>query len=157
MQKSVCFTGHRIIGADFDKSRLELYLDMLIQNGYDTFIVGGALGFDTIVAKEILIRKNKGASIELHVYTPCNNQSEKWGTADKITYNEILKRADYVDMAQRPYYDGCMRERNYKMVDNSSVCVCYFNGKSSGTSQTVRYAQKKGLEIYNTSSLSPTI
>lgn len=158
MEKSVCFTGHRVIGYDFSIDRLRTYIKAMIEvAGVTKFIVGGALGFDTIVAKEILALKRDGAQIELHVYAPCNNQSAKWGILDKMTYNKILKQADYVNMVDRPYYDGCMRERNYKMVDNAKYCICYFNGKTSGTSQTVRYAKKKGLEIYNTSSLSPTI
>ncbi len=158
MEKSVCFTGHRTIGSDFSVERLRAYIRAMIEvAGATKFIVGGALGFDTIVAKELLALKKEFGQIELHVYVPCNNQSEKWGIFDKMTYNKILKQADYVDMVDRPYYDGCMRERNYKMVDNAHYCICYFNGKASGTSQTVRYAKRKGLEIYNVSSLNPTI
>lgn len=158
MEKRVCFTGHRIIGSDFSLERLKAYIKAMIEVvGVRVFIVGGALGFDTIVAKEILSLKNKGLDIELHVYAPCNNQSERWSFFDKSTYNKILKQADYVDMVDKPYFDGCMRERNYKMVDNASYCICYFNGKASGTSQTVRYARKKGLEIYNVSTLNVTI
>ena len=157
MKNSVCFTGHRSVGSDFNSERLDEYINLMLDKGVKTFIVGGALGFDTIVAKRILDLKKKNANVELHVYVPCSNQSEKWGIFDKMTYNKILKQADYVDMNDRLYYDGCMRERNYKMVDNSSYCICYFNGKSSGTSQTVRYAKRRGLEIYNVSNTNATV
>ena len=149
-EKSVCFTGHRVVSSkDFNIEWLRGILRGFIELGCDTYIVGGALGFDTIVAKEIISLKDSGHKIQLHLYVPCNNQSEKWSIADKNTYNEILKRADYIDMVDKPYYDGCMRERNYKMVDNASYCVCYYNGKTSGTSQTVNYARRKGIFVTN--------
>ncbi len=157
MENSVCFTGHREVGSDFNSARLDEYINLMISKGVKAFIVGGALGFDTIVAKRILALKKNGYDIELHVYVPCSNQSERWSLFDKMAYNKILKQADYVDMVKMPYYDGCMRVRNYKMVDNASYCICYFNGKSSGTSQTVRYAKRRGLEIYNVSDTNATV
>jgi uncharacterized phage-like protein YoqJ len=150
-EKSVCFTGHRIVGSDFSLGRLGTIVVDTIESGFDTFIVGGALGFDTIVAKLILMAKKDFPHIKLHVYIPCNNQDAKWSMADKQEYRKILDRADYVDMVDRPYFDGCMQERNYKMVDNASVCICYYTGKRSGTSQTVNYAKRQGLKIINTS------
>lgn len=153
MGNCVCFTGHRVIGKDFSLKRLEAYIkEMLEHFGVRVFIVGGALGFDTIAARLLLKLRDNGYDLELHVYAPCNNQSARWSQEDKITYNEILKQADYVSMVDRPYYDGCMRERNYKMVDNARYCICYLNQSArSGTAQTVRYARKKGLAIYNIS------
>ena len=95
-------------------------------------------------------RKRNNPAVQLHVYVPCNNQDAKWSERDKKTYKEILKAADYVDIVDRPYFDGCMQERNYKMVDNASRCICYYIGKRSGTSQTVFYAKRQGLQIFNT-------
>ena len=149
-EKSTCFTGHRIVGSDFNIVRLRELIDCLIQLECYTFITGGALGFDTIVAKEVLERKRNNPAVQLHVYVPCNNQDAKWSERDKKTYKEILKAADYVDIVDRPYFDGCMQERNYKMVDNASRCICYYTGKRSGTSQTVFYAKRQGLQIFNT-------
>ena len=69
---------------------------------------------------------------------------------DKHTYAKILKKADFVDMPDVPYYDGCMKERNYKMVDSSAYCICYLTSNyRSGTAQTHRYATKHGLKIFN--------
>ena len=151
MGKSVCFTGHRILGSDFDIELLRSYIMELIEfENASVFIVGGALGFDTVVAQEILALKRKGFKIELHVYVPCRDQSARWSFSDKKRYNEILRQADYVDEVNMPYFDGCMRIRNYKMVDNADFCICYFTGKPSGTSQTVYYAKRKGLTVLNT-------
>ena len=149
-EKCCCFTGHRKIGGDFFVDTLARGILYLIDKGVDTFIVGGALGFDTICAQEVLKAKKIHPDIKLHVYAPCNNQSANWGLRDRMTYNKILKKADYVDMPDVPYYDGCMKDRNYKMVDNAAYCICYFNTNTrSGTAQTYRYAQSKGLTIFN--------
>ena len=67
-----------------------------------------------------------------------------------MLYNKILKHANYVDMPERTYFDGCMKIRNYKMVDASSYVIAYYSGQfKSGTGQTVRYAERCGLEIIN--------
>lgn len=144
------FTGHRILDRGFRFERLYKTVVKLIEKrGVDTFIAGGAMGFDTYAAQAVLKAKESGYNVQLHLYLPCNNQTEKWAQAHIIKYNEILERADYIDLVDKPYFDGCMKKRNYKMVDNASFCLCYFNGKSSGTAQTVKYAISRGLEIGN--------
>ncbi|MBO5313353.1 MAG: DUF1273 family protein [Clostridia bacterium] len=147
--KACCFTGHRIIGSDFKLDVLRRGIRYLIQQGIDTFIAGGALGFDTLCAIEVLSAKQEFPNIKLHIYAPCKNQCESWHSKDKQIYNDILAKADYVDIPDSNYYNGCMKERNYKMVDNSDYCICYLNKKRSGTWQTYRYAVEKGLTVFN--------
>ena len=150
--RSVCFTGHRQIDKDLDARGLYNAMEALIEDGYNIFICGGALGFDTVAAKMVLEFKKINPEIKLHLYLPCSNQDARWSYADRIQYRKILASADYVDMPEQIYYDGCMRVRNYKMVDSSSVCICYLNNSvKSGTAQTVRYAERCGLKVINVS------
>ena len=152
--KTACFTGHRNLGLDLNRGRLVRCIEKAISKGCDTFVCGGALGFDTLAARTVLELKNIHPHIQLHMYLPCANQSERWSIAQKREYNRILSAADLVDRVTRPYYDGCMRERNYKMVDASDLCICYINNiERSGTAQTVRYAKRRGLIIVNVSDL----
>ena len=145
-----CFTGHRELGASFKKEELKSAIEELIDRGVKIFIAGGALGFDTEAALEVLRQRKKGKDVMLHIYAPCQDQSKRFPFWDKVLYNKILKHASYVDMPERPYFDGCMKIRNYKMVDASSYVIAYYSGQfKSGTGQTVRYAQKCGLEIIN--------
>lgn len=148
-ENTCCFTGHRIMSADFKRDIVARGIEYLICQGVDTFICGGATGFDTLCAQEVLNAKRSHPEIKLHIYAPCNNQSEKWSNSDKKTYQKILKEADFVDMPDTPYFDGCMKIRNYKMVDNSAYCLCYLNNPRSGTGQTHSYAKSKGLTIFN--------
>ena len=46
-KKTVCFTGHRVLEKDFDYKKLEKSLSVLIEKGYENFLIGMALGFDT--------------------------------------------------------------------------------------------------------------
>ena len=78
VEKSCCFTGHRKVGRDFDVDTLIRGIIYLIDQGVDTFIVGGALGFDTICAQEILKLKKIHPDIKLHIYAPCSNQSRRF-------------------------------------------------------------------------------
>ncbi|MBQ8146194.1 MAG: DUF1273 family protein [Clostridia bacterium] len=149
-ENTCCFTGHRFVGKDLSIDLLRRGIEYLIDNGVDVFIAGGALGFDTICAGEVLLMKEKYPHIKLHIYAPCNNQDANWSKKDCDIYKEILKRADLVDMPDFSYYDGCMKKRNYKMVDSSAYCIAYLNNTvRSGTAQTVRYAKSKGLNVYN--------
>ena len=152
-ETTCCFTGHRILGDDFKMQKLiDLVIDLHKNKFVDTFICGGALGFDTYTAAAVLNARSIGYDIKLHIYAPCNNQSEKWNESQKSMYKNILKVADYVDMVDRPYFDGCMKIRNYKMVDNSAYCIAYYHEDKSfrsGTGQTFRYAKKQGLTVIN--------
>lgn len=148
-EKTCCFTGHRIMAGDFCPDTLVRGIEYLIRQGVDTFISGGAVGFDTLCAQTVLKMKAVYPHISLHVYAPCSNQSDNWSLKDRATYSDILKKADLVDMPSTPYFDGCMKIRNYKMVDSSAYCICYMNNPRTGTGQTFRYATKCGLTVYN--------
>ena len=146
-----CFTGHRFLPKSFDSALLSQAIVSMIEKGVDTFISGGALGFDTQAAIEVLkLKKRKYKDVKLYIYAPCQNQDARWYPRDQRIYREILASADYVDMPEAPYDNQCMKIRNYKMVESSSHVISYYDGTfASGTGQTVRYAEKCGLEIVN--------
>ena len=149
-ENTCCFTGHRELEYSYNRNDLKNAIEDMIDKGVRIFIAGGALGFDTEAALEVLRQKKKNKEIELHIYAPCQGQASRFPFREKALYNKILKHADYVDMPEREYFDGCMKIRNYKMVEASSYVIAYYSGEfRSGTGQTVRYAQKCGLEIIN--------
>ena len=61
----------------------------------------------------------------------------------------MLGAADSVEYISEEYISGCMQARNRRLVELSSVCVCYKTRASSGTAYTVARAEKKGIEIIN--------
>lgn len=147
-----CFSGHRRIpGSLYDELeyRLSCTLESLVMRGFRYFVNGGALGFDTMSALLVLKMKNRYPDIKLIMELPCRDQDRYWRQQDKEVYAGILAGADEVLYTADSYYNGCMHERNRRMIDRSSVCICYLTEDSGGTYYTVMKAHSSGLEIIN--------
>ena len=147
-----CFTGHRVIpGRDYERiyySTKENILK-LIEKGVDTFICGGAMGYDLMCGEIVLFIRKENPRIRLEVAVPCKNQDVKFSDIDKERYRIILENADKVTLLSENYYSGCMHARNRYMVDKSSYIIAYCTKKSGGTYYTVKYARKRGVEVIN--------
>ncbi len=152
-EKTVCFTGHRTIPQKSKAALLsELYSTVmrLILEGYDSFICGGAVGFDTLAAECVLSMKMRFPEIKLILALPCRDQTVKWDDLGDLTkYKEILGKADWVEYVQHFYSEGCMHKRNRWMVDHASICISYLTSKRGGTAYTCNYANKNGVELIN--------
>lgn len=149
-EKTVCFTGHRIIPSEKRASLFAHLTDVitsLLEAGYRYFGAGGALGFDTLAAQAVLQLRTEYPQIRLILVLPCKEQTRGWLAADVDTYIEILHQADKVVYTAEHYYRGCMFKRNRHLVDNSSVCICYLTSDHGGTAYTVRYAQSQQLRL----------
>lgn len=149
-EKACCFTGHRMIKKDklpLIKELLLKEVERLIKKGIDTFYFGGAIGFDLLSANVVLFYKKKYPHIKLIFVKPCDNQSEKWDSYQKRTYEEITSQADEVILIAREYTIDCMKKRNQYMVDNSAYCIAYLINYRSGTSSTVQYAKSQNSDV----------
>lgn len=140
-----CFSGHRILKKDFNVDKLTTVVDKLISNGYRTFLVGMAWGFDLKVFEVLLTKKNY--NIDIIACVPCKEQSTYFKKEEKQKYEDFLKKADKVVYVSNEYFDGCMQKRNRYMVDNSSILVAYLYSNIGGTKNTVTYAEKQGKNI----------
>ncbi len=145
-KKTCSFTGHRILSKDFDVDKLKEVINIMLINGYKTFLVGMAMGFDMICA-EILIEKKREFNIDIIACVPCKEQSKFYKKEEKIKYDECLKKADKIVYFSEQYTNGCMQERNRYMVDNSSVLIAHLRYFKGGALYTVNYAKKKEKEI----------
>ena len=151
-QNSVCFSGHRFLTSSeipLIRKRLESSIRQCWESGYRWFICGGALGFDTLAAEEVLAQRNKCPDIGLLIAVPCVDQASRWSASDRMIYRRILDNADDVIVLSPRYYSGCMQIRNQFMVQHSSVCICWLKSFSGGTGYTVRYAVNSRKKIIN--------
>ena len=150
IKRTCCFTGHREIPPG-DKKRIQRLLEEKIRVAIDRkmayFGVGGAIGFDTMAAKTILKLKKEFPYIKLILVLPCKEQSERWKIKDRVVYQYLISHADKIVYTADHYFNGCMQVRNRHLVDHSSMCICYLTKENGGTAYTVKYAQKKQLEI----------
>ena len=117
--------------------------------GCRKFLAGGAIGFDTAAACEVLRFKISHPDASLILVLPCENQSEKWSHSQKEMYNYILSRADEVIYVSEEYTPTCMKERNRYLAEHSDILLAYVKRGNSGSAQTLRMATGKCKEIYN--------
>ena len=153
-----CFTGHRNIPQKKYVQIQEKLRDEIvtaIQNGYNFFYAGGAIGFDTMAAQAVLELKTQYPHIKLILVLPCVNQTDGWEQSDIDEYERIRDLADEVIYTSEEYKKGCMHKRNRYLVDHSSLCICYMTRKSGGTAYTVKYAENKGITIVNIKDIVP--
>ena len=129
--------------------RLKTTLVHLIEDGYLYFGAGGALGFDTLAAQTVLSLRAEYPQIKLILVLPCLLQTRGWSACDIEIYEDIKSKADKVVYTSQEYTRGCMHKRNRHLVNNSSVCVCYWTESTGGTAYTVDYAQTKNLTVIN--------
>lgn len=151
-EKSVCFTGHRSVPQDqmeFVLRGLDASINLCIDRGYENFIAGGAMGFDTMAACRVIAARKRYAGIKLILALPCRTQTEKWPIENVKLYRRILGLADEAVFLADFYYSGCFYDRNDWMVNHSSVCISYLTKKKGGTLYTVNRARRAGLIMCN--------
>ena len=145
-EKTVAITGHRVLKKDFSTREVENKLKNLILKGYNTFLVGMALGFDSKVF-DILNKLKQIFKINLIACVPCENQDLLWKESDKIKYKKRLSLSDEVIFISKQYDEFCMHKRDRFMVDNASVLLCYLYKSTGGAYYTVKYAVDNNKEI----------
>ncbi len=145
-EKAVSVTGHRVIREGFDKNKVEQVLLERIKLGYDTFLVGMAIGFDTICF-QILEKFRKLFPIKIIACIPCETQAQKFSYSQKREYERMLAVADEKILVSKDYTPYCMQKRNMFMVDNSSLLIAYLRESLGGAKNTIEYAKKQNVSI----------
>jgi len=147
-----CFSGHRRLTAADRRlidERLDDVLYRLIDRGVRTFKAGGALGFDTVAAQRVLEMRERFGDVRLFLELPCRDQCRGWPLEDVVLYKKILGSCDGARYVSDFYYNGCMNERNRRLVDGSGWLVCYLTQNAGGTAATYNHARDRGLRLIN--------
>ncbi len=157
-KRKICaFTGHRQIKSAHEHKLSDL-LSRAVKYAYERgcldFYAGGALGFDTCAAKEVIKFRLTHKNVRLVLILPHVGQSDNWTQRQRVLYDYIRQCADEVIYIADEYYDGCLKERNLRLVENADILIAYSGRTNSGAAQTVRMAQKLGIDVYN---LYPTL
>ena len=146
--RSCAVTGHRILEKGFNRAKVEEKLSQLIKIGYNEFLVGMALGFDT-VCFQILEKLRETNNIKIIACIPCKTQADRFSKNDKKEYERMLLSADEKVVLSEEYTPYCMQKRNKFMVDNASVVLAYLRNEKTGTANTVKYAKERQVVIIN--------
>jgi len=133
------------------RRRLRAEITRLAETGVNTFLAGGALGFDTLAAQEVLRARAEGAlSIHLVLVLPCLGQESLWSERDAAVYRSLIRQADEAIYTGDAYTRDCMFRRNRYLVNHSAYCLCYLMDTGrGGTAYTVKYARDQGLAVIN--------
>lgn len=146
--KTCAVSGHRNCQEMVNKQEVNKVFNKLISYGYDTFLIGMAIGFDTFCFLELLkIKKKK--NIKIIACIPFDNQAEAFSKEQKNTYEMLLREADEKIYVSHKYSAYCMQKRNKFMVDNASSIVIFLRRDFGGTYNTFKYAEKTGINIIN--------
>lgn len=167
-EKTVCFTGHRtykllknnptkevVILREVENKVIEL-----IEQGYDTFITGGAEGFDRLCFYLINNLKRYFPHIKNIVAIPYCEYDLEYKNKGVINYTKMLNIADeviYVDTEEGytsklvptgKYAKFKLFDRNKFMVDYSNFIIGAWDGSNSGTKHAINYARSKNIDGY---------
>jgi uncharacterized phage-like protein YoqJ len=132
------------------EAAIETTIISLVKRGVTTFYNGGSYGFDLLSAEKVIVLKTqRNLPIKLIMVLPCKGHDVKWSDDNKARLLNVLNNADETICLSERYYDGCMKARNNYLIEHSDICVAYMTYGRSGSSQTVRLAREKGLEVIN--------
>ena len=152
-EQTCCFTGHRNVPVDKQKeivARTGAKVRERISEGYQCFVVGGAVGYDTLAA-ELLFRLRDGEHLDIRVTLayPFDGYMDRWSEEQKATYERLLPLYDERICVAAAASRGAYLQRDRYMVDASSACIAYCTRQTGGTTYTIRYAAKKGVPVCN--------
>ena len=156
--KSCCFTGHRPKffpwGNDTDDIRakrlisaLEEEIKIAINDGYNRFLWGGALGVDAWAAKCLSNLKTQYPHITLTTVLPYKGYNEFVTDYD---YLKALENSDEMIIAGDFKSMRMLASRDRYMIDNSDRIIVVYDERSnikSGTYRALMYAKEKKIEV----------
>ena len=146
------FTGHRTI-PDGHRKSLSALLARAVEYAYNqgcrNFFAGGAVGFDTLAAREVIRFRVSHPDVKLILLLPCTNQNELWSDTDTDAYDYTLSVADEVRYVSELYTKSCMQKRNRALAEACDIMIAYVGRPRSGAGQTVRIAEELGKKVYN--------
>ena len=156
-ETTCCFFGHRTIH-ESDELRKELIATvegLIADQGVDTFLFGSKSRFDSLCLELVTELKKKYPHIKrIYVRAEFPVISESYAEYLLQSYEETYYPEKIVGSGRAVYV-----ERNYEMIEQSKYCIVYYDQpnapttRKSGTKIALDYAEKKGKQIINITSL----
>jgi hypothetical protein len=111
-----------------------------------TWIAGGAIGTDQIVADLVL---RLGQRLELVLPFPPPVQSKLWSVRQRQTLLDQIAQSAAVEIISDRYNLDAYHQRNRRMVQRADLLVACWNGiPFGGTAATVYEAYKQRVPVY---------
>lgn len=161
MKTSVCcFSGYRPEKMPADcaegspaframQRRLRSAVRRAAEDGACHFLSGMSRGFDLWAAECVLQLMREGAPIDLWAAIAFPGMQENWEPRWRQRYDAVLAQATRVFALYNRYQPDCYTARDRFLVEQSSTCICFFDGTPGGTAYTVGLARRRGLRVVN--------
>ncbi len=161
MKSSVCcFSGYRPEKMPEDMQehspafadmtqRLRCAIHDAAGQGYRHFLSGMSRGFDLWAAEAVLELARQGEAIDLWAAIAFPGMEQYWEPLWRARYTSALAQASRTFPLCDRYEPDCYKKRDRFLVEQSSLCICFFDGTPGGTQYTVGYARRSGLAIDN--------
>lgn len=98
-KQTCCFTGHRNIPPGEQTkilTRVRHRLIPLIQSGIIYYGVGGALGFDTLVAEMLIELKKENGRLRIIEVLPFEGYRDRWTPEQQLHAKNLDKKMDKI-------------------------------------------------------------
>ena len=125
--QTCCFTGHRHLPAGEEEAiwqRVQEHLIPLLEQGVRYFGVGGALGFDTLVAEKLLDLRRQYPQIRVILVLPFRGYQSRWTAAQQARAARIESRVDKVVYCCDAPSREAFLARDRHLVDGSACLLC---------------------------------
>lgn len=158
-KQTCCFTGHRNIPPGEQTkilTRVRHRLIPLIQSGIIYYGVGGALGFDTLVAEMLVELKKENSRLRIIEVLPFEGCRDRWTPEQQLHAKNLDKKMDKIVYVSKEPSKSAYLARDRHLVDCSDYCISYCTKPTGGTAYTVKYALENQLTVYNASSFDVT-
>ena len=106
-----------------DQDKVDEMLGYAYENGVRIFVTGGAIGFDTLAARQVILFKMSHPDVRLHLIAPCINQADNWTAQQRSAYEFVLQNSDHVEYVCDEYKKGCMQIRNRRLAEECDMLV----------------------------------
>lgn len=108
-----------------------------------------AVGFDLIAAECALSLRDELKGLKVVAVIPFEGMQKSFKQPQRELFERIAEQADESVIIASHYSKSVYMMRNNYLVDNSSATIAYFTGRRSGTSYTIRRAEKSLSYIIN--------
>lgn len=98
---------------------------------------------DTDVANIVLKLNYSYPMITLECAIPCETQAVN----ERNIYYDLLSKSNKETLLQQKYTSNCIQKENEYMVDNSDYVIAVWNGKPSGTDNTVKHSMNNNKMV----------
>jgi uncharacterized phage-like protein YoqJ len=105
-------------------------------------------GVDLWAADIVLELRRYNKDLKLVCVIPFEGMEDRWPADWKKHYDLVRRQADFVWVLSDRYYKDAYQNRNQWLVNHASRLIAVFNGSSSGTGNTIRYASEMGVPTH---------